>query len=407
MLAHRPWAIAWFLALGVAVTIVAANLKPARACSLCANLGKSLAESVADADVVLFGTLSGAALNDRPNPGESNGTTELEIQRVIKGHLAIAGKTSLTLPRFLPDARDGRVECIVFAEMVNGQVDPYRAMTVETNRFVDYLADVVRLSAGPAREKFAYLFDRLDDEDPNVSGDVYKEFANAPNVDIAMAASTFDPARLRSWIEDPRTPTHKIGLYACLLGMHGRKGDAEFLRGLVRQPLPMPPQVMDGVLAGLCLLDPKHGPRLALAMLCDPANDFTLRYAALRALRFLFTDMPQLDKAMLLSGMLPAIALADMSDLIIDDLRKHQFWRATDRIIGLDGRREFGSIVIRRSIVRFALQSPAPAAENFLARLRAREPRLVEDAEAQLRFESEPAHPGAPTRSTSGVGAGS
>lgn len=383
---------------GVLLSLLHWGAGNSHACPFCSNMGKTLAENVAEAQVVLFGKLSNSKLNENAKAGEPEGSTDLEILKVIKDHPILAGQTAVVLPRFIPAAQKESVEYIIFAEVVEGKIDPYRGMPVDSKEFVDYLAGAVKVGAAKPGEKLAFFFPYLDDEDPNVSGDAYKEFANAPYADVVAAAKSYDADKLISWIQSKETPGYRIGLYGCLLGTCGRASDAPVLRSIIDSPDSRPITGVDGLMGGYCILDPEHGPDYVLNMLCDSKNDFNLRYAALRTVRFLLTEMPGADRKAIFARMAAGIEVPDMSDLVIDEFRKNKVWDPADKVLGLYGKPEFDLQVIRRAIIRFALKCPQPETQAFVAKLREKDPQLVADVEEILRFEEAnyPPTPSAP-----------
>ncbi|MFO0947713.1 MAG: hypothetical protein U1D30_17620 [Planctomycetota bacterium] len=357
------------------------------ACPFCSNMGKTLAENVDEAQVVLYGTLFDAKLNPEAKPGEPDGSTTLDVITVIKDHPIVQGKKQIVLPRYLPAAQTDKVEYIIFAEVVDGRVDPYRGMPVDSKEFVDYLAGAVKMAKAPAAEKLAFFFKYLDTEDINISGDAYKEFANAPYATVQAAAKAYDPDKLIAWIHDPKTPSYRIGLYGCLLGVTGRAQDAEVLRKIIDSPDSRPLTGVDGIMGGYCVLDPKNGPNYVLGLLADPGKDFNLQYAALRTVRFLLTDVPTVDKKEVFTKLQKALAIPDIADLIIDEFRKNKVWDPADQILALYGNPKFDIQVIRRAIIRYALKCPSPKAKDFVTNLRKKDPQLVADVEEILKFE--------------------
>lgn len=361
--------------------------KKADACPFCSNMGKTLAENVDEAQVVVFGKLSDSKLNESAKPGEPDGTTNLEVLTVIKPNAVLGDQKKVVLPRYIPAAQKEPIEYVIFAEVVDGKIDPYRGMPVDSKEFVEYLAGAVQKVKAPPAEKLGFFFQYLDNEDQNISSDAYKEFANAPYSDVVAAAKSYSPDKLISWIQNKNTPSYQIGLFGCLLGTSGRKTDAHVLREIVSDPEVRPLTGVDGLMGGYCILDPEHGPDYVLTMLADPKNDFNLRYAALRTVRFLLTEMPEIDKKYIFDRMSVAITVPDISDLVIDEFRKNKVWEPSDKILALYGKPEFDLQVIRRAVIRYALKCPTPAAEQFVANLRKSDPQLVADVEEILKFE--------------------
>jgi len=78
----------------------------------------------------------------------------------------------------------------------------------------------------------------------------------------------------------------------------------------------------------------------------------------------------------------------DMADFAIEDLRKWKRWEMCDRILELFGKKSHDVNVVKRSILRFALQCPEPSARAFVDAQRRRDPNWVKDTEELLKIES-------------------
>ncbi|MBN9119434.1 MAG: hypothetical protein J0I06_09795, partial [Planctomycetes bacterium] len=102
---------------------------PAAACPGCGPpTGQTLASEVSQADFILFGTL-GNAKADPKDPGSTKGSTEMTIEAVVKPHALVKDKKVFTIPRYVPpDPKPYKY--MVFFNVVNGDVDPYRGVAV-------------------------------------------------------------------------------------------------------------------------------------------------------------------------------------------------------------------------------------------------------------------------------------
>src|SRR6516162_9054927 len=78
---------------------------PAAACPFCNAQGQTLTADAAQASMILFGRLTNARLD--PNDVNS-GTTDLEIETVVKPHEILAGRKVLTLKRYLPLGKENK-----------------------------------------------------------------------------------------------------------------------------------------------------------------------------------------------------------------------------------------------------------------------------------------------------------
>ena len=82
------------------------------------------------------------------------------------------------------------------------------------------------------------------------------------------------------------------------------------------------------------------------------------------------------------------IFLPDMADFAVEDLRKWKQWDLTGKILELYGKKDFEATVIRRAILRFALQSPEARAVGFVRDQRQRDSDWVKDTEELLKLEN-------------------
>jgi hypothetical protein len=146
---------------------------------------------------------------------------------------------------------------------------------------------------------------------------------------------------------------------------------------------------VDGILAGCTMLQPKMGLDYIQSILKDPAKEFMLRYAALRALRFFWDSRPDLiDKKELVQGVYQLLDQSDIADLAIEDLRKWSRWENCDRVLELQNKKSHDIPIIRRAILRFALCCPDKKAMAFVEQARKRDPEMVKDTEELLKLET-------------------
>src|SRR5438874_11731634 len=102
------------------------------ACPACSPQGQTLASEIAQADFILYGTLK----NPQPGPGGFNqGTTDLDIDLVIKPHDLVRGKKTITIPRYIPIDPKAKLKHLIFflVNPVDGKIDPYRGEAVRAD----------------------------------------------------------------------------------------------------------------------------------------------------------------------------------------------------------------------------------------------------------------------------------
>src|SRR5438105_4386429 len=65
---------------------------PASACPFCAPMGQTLSGEVAQADFILYGTLTNAVRDPNDPTALNKGTTDMTIDLVVKSHDMVKGK---------------------------------------------------------------------------------------------------------------------------------------------------------------------------------------------------------------------------------------------------------------------------------------------------------------------------
>ena len=79
----------------------------------------------------------------------------------------------------------------------------------------------------------------------------------------------------------------------------------------------------------------------------------------------------------------------DIADLAIETLRKFKRWDYTGRILSLYEKQTKPMLLMRRSVLRFAVQSPTPQAAAFVAKMRKEDAEWVAEQTEILQFEVE------------------
>jgi hypothetical protein len=381
-----------------AALFVAWSAAATRACPFCSAEGKTLTADANEASLILFGKLTNARLDPKDAYA---GQTDLQVETVVKSHDILAGRKVVTLPRYLPPDPDYKF--LVFCDVYKGQIDPYRGEAVKADsRIAAYLKGALGVKEKPAETRLKYFFDYLEDKDPAVSGDAYKEFGFADYKDYRAVAARLPADTIARWLKDPNTPPSRYGLYASMLGHCGTADHAKVLRTLLDDPQRRFTSGMDGMLAGYVLLQPKEGWSYVAGIMKDDKLDFGLRYAALRAARFFHefrTDLvPATD---LTSALLAPLDQKDIADLAVEDLRKWGRWEVADKVLELYGKESHNVPIIRRSVLRYALSCP-PGHANvaaFVADRRKDSAKLLDEVQEILNLEAPKPAPPAPTAS--------
>jgi len=362
--------------------------RPASSCSLCGPGFKQLSTFRQEASkpfarMILYGTLA------NPRLVGGSGVTDLNIKAVLRSDPFLKGKTSIELPHYLAvtDKKDPP-KFLVFCDIDGGKVDPYRGEPIKSASVVEYLKKALTLDAKDSDGNLAFFFRYLDDADPKIAADAFLEFAKTNDNDVAHAARKLSPEKLRTWLKAPDTPVERIGLYAMLLGACGKDTDAALLRDLLDRKEARYTGAADGLMAGYVRLKPREGWEQVLSILGDGRKSLTLRLCMVRTLRFYHGSQPKESRANVLKGLELLLRQGELADLAVEDLRQWKMWDLTRDVLGLYGKRGLDAPLMKRAILRYALDcTRTPEVAKFLAARRAEDNELVKEVEESLRLE--------------------
>ena len=369
--------------LAAAAVLFAAT--PASACPFCSEgRGPTLTGDFDTAKLVMLGSIGPAKLA----AGDGESATEFTIEQVLKPHDFVKDKKKIVLPRFIPQTKN---KFLVFCDVYKNTLDPYRGIEVTGDeQIVKYIVGAVKLAERPAGERLRYAFDYLNSPEFEVAVDAYREFAKADYKDYMTMAKSLPTETIVGWLRDPKTPSFRLGLYSSLLGHCGSEKHAAVLKEMLDDPEKRRSSSIDGILAGYVMLQPKKGWEHLKSVLNNPKEEFLMRYAVLRTMRFLWDQRPDLiDKEEIVLGASGLLIQGDMADFAIEDLRKWHRWEKTDAVLDLYGQKTHDIPVVKRAILRFALQSPSTRAKTWIAQQRQRDSDWVKDEEELLKLETD------------------
>ncbi len=386
-----------FVSAGLAILIVPAL---AAACPFCAGAGQTLLGEVNQAQLIVFGTMT----NAKRDPNEfGKGTTDLVIEVVVKDHDFLKGKKVITLPRYVPTDPKNKTKHLVFCEIYKGEVDPYRGESVPPDsKIAEYLKGAIAVRDKSSTEKLLYFFKNFDSPDWAISGDAFQEFTNAEYKDVRPAAMKMDPDHVLKMLKDPNTNIARLGLLGLLLGHCGKsEAHGRALKQLIDDPKIRQATGLDGLLAGYILLNSKDGLAYVASLLKDTKEDFLIRYAALRSMRFFWEHREDvLKKSNIVEAILPLLDQPDIVDLAVEDLRKWGQWDLSAKVLGLFGKPTHDIPIVERSIIKFALAAPPTNKEcaAFVARMKADEKQAERVKDLEQLLELEKPRPPAPKK---------
>ncbi len=386
----RRFPLAAIAAILLIVSLVSANI--ARSCPFCSAPSLTLSEQVAQSDAVaLVHWVEGTMPKDQ-DPGK----TVYEVVQVEKTPAGVVKKDSrVTLARYRT-GKPGDLFLLMGTRGVKeGSIDWASPMEVTDTSF-QYIAQAPSPEA-PVKERLAYFLKFLEFSDPIVATDAYAEFANAPYKEIAPLADKFSRESLRKWVSSSDTSPGRLGLYGLMLGLCGNQEDAAFMEQKILEPTQEFRLGIDGVMSGYLLLTREKGlDRIDERKLQDKKAPFSETYAAMQALRFLWTYEPdRIPKERLRASMRILLERPELADLVIADLSRWGDWSIQDRLMEMYNQKEYNIPSIKRSIVRYMLQStkvdaseqgaepPAHvvAGKKHLEELRTADPKTVKEAE--------------------------
>ncbi len=378
----------WFIA--AAVLFVAVNTTQAF-CPFCeTEKGPTLTGEFEQAHIILYGHFENPRFaKNGIDPGES----DFVIEEVIKPHDMVKGKKILTLPKAIIDPK---VKFIVFFEIYEGKLDPYKGVQLtKDSEMRQYLTGAVKLKDKKQPERLRYAFDFLNSPEIEVALDAYREFAKADYGDYKEIAKKLPADKIAGWLKDPKTPSFRYGLYASLLGHCGGAKDAELLLSMIQDPEKRQGSGLHGLMAAYTMLDTAKGWNMVKSLVRDAEQPFLVRFAGLQTMRFFWESRPDLiakddtsARAEIVKGLAGVLEVADMADFAIEDLRRWKRWEFCDQIIGMFGQKTYNTPIIRKSILRYAIQCPNKRAVEFVAEQRKRDAEWVTDTRELLDLET-------------------
>ena len=391
----------WLASALVAALIVTATPSVGPACPFCVSQGTTLAGEVAQADFILYGTLGNAV---PAGGGFGGGTTDLTIDMVIKPHDVVKGKKVITIPRYVPPAPNGdKMKYLVFFNHnpADGSIDPYRGESVSAeSKLPEYLKGAIDVRGKDAATRLQYFFNHLEDKDSVISTDAYSEFAMADYKEIRQVAQKLSAAKLLTWLKDPNTRPTRYGLYGLLIGHCGKAEDAKVIRAVLDDPERSYSSGLDGLVTGYIMLDPKAGWDYLLDMVKNTKNEFPVRYAGLKTVRFFWEFRPDIvPPTQSITAMKVLMEQADLADLPIEDLRKWKVWEVSPLVLGYADKESHNQFpIVNRAILKYAIAASAAdpkntAAVEFVKKARAKDAKKVEFLEELIKDEQKPTAP--------------
>lgn len=257
----------------------------------------------------------------------------------------------------------------------------------------------------PAQERLSYFLKLLDFSDPLVVNEAHKQLSDASFEELAPLAPQMSRAKLRQWITDPKILPHRVALYGLMLGICGNEHDAELLRRIIIEQADDIRFGIEGVMSGYLLLTGQQGLELLdQTKIKNKQAHFAETYAALQAVRFMWSDAPgKIENERLLQSMRLLLEQPFVTEVVVDTLARWKDWSVQDRLMGLRVPDDYHGAAIEHAIIRYMIRSTKDLPKDetaktpehvlkgraYLETLRKRDPEAVREAEEKLNAENE------------------
>lgn len=409
------------LSLLVVISLLAAS--PLYACPFCSAPSLTLTEQLRQSQVAATAVWVSAIEPD----GKNVASTTLKVRDVLNGSGVTPGEevtidsyrtgepgdlflilantpdaASEATPTFINEGADGdglNIAPVVDADALVGQNGLQWSTPIDISEAAaGYLAELPQPGT-PEGARLLFFMNYLENPDDTVSNDAYAEFASSPYEIIVPLADKMPRERIRQWVVSDKTSPTRLGLYGLLLGLCGDESDIAVMEAKITEQTDDFRLGIDGVMGGYLLLAGEEGLKLIEeTKLKDKTIPFSETYAAMQALRFLWTDAIKTEgetrftKDRLRQAMRTLLERTELADLVIADLARWSDWSQMDQIYALYDAEGYDVPSIKRAVVRFYLAAtrvkenpPTDAqkeqAEEYLAELRDRDPKTVKAAE--------------------------
>ncbi len=327
--------------------------------------------------------------------GKKSGTTTCQIQQVMKISKNFPKQRKITITRCVP----GKVgdQFVLFGyEQEDGK-------GLEWSNYTPMLSEAAfnYISQAPAidvaqQSRITYFLKFLESSDPVIAKDAFDECANVDFKAIAQLADQLPLEKIREWVNNPKIPATRLGLYSTMLGLCGTLEDAKLMESKILVQTDDFRLGIDGLMEGyLLILKDKGLDVLDEHKLANKKVPFNETFAAMQALRFMWTyGSGKIAPARLQQSMRNLLDRPELADLVITDLARWKDWSIQDKVMAKYGEGEYNIPPIKRAIVRYMIAAsrdraasgvPQPAhvvkGLKLLDELRKREPKTVADAE--------------------------
>lgn len=253
-------------------------------------------------------------------------------------------------------------------------------------------------SAANASQRLKYFLSWLENEKETVAADAWGEFAKAEYEVIKAIRDDFQTEQLRRWIANADTSPERLNLYGLMLGMSGSEQDALFLR---QQIGPVQADTIrfgaEGLMAGLLMLSGEQGLDFLLQTRLQSENVPVFEVmAVVQSLQFAWTHEPDLiAKERMRAALHPLLHHEEMREIVIIDLARWEDWNVVHQLPELynsvreDDPRSVGAIagflLTLQAPTSSATKDQRAVAATLLTQIRTDAPAVLKRVERQFR----------------------
>lgn len=321
-----------------------------------------------------------------PNNANPDGQTELVLDEILKPNAALNGRKFIVTPREI--AAKGKF--LIAMEMRKGEIEAYLGRELDAGgAMLKYVRGAIQLKDKSKAARLRYNVDFLTDPNQEVAVSANVEIQDAAYADLRKLGEALNPAELTKMLAAEDVPPRYRGNLILLLGHCGKKEHAQLIRKRIdgaKEPGHF--NELSSLYFAYVLLEPKEGWDFVCANATNADAAFLKRYAAFLAIRKLGAERKDLVKQEKWEAALVKILdVQDMADLAVEDLRNQQCWNCAGTVIDILKKKGFDTPIIKKSILRYALQCPSPRAKVFVNEQLARDPEWVADTAEMLELE--------------------
>ena len=327
--------------------------------------------------------------------GKKSGTTTCQIQQVMKISKNFPKQRKITIPRRVP----GKVgdQFVLFGEEgEDGKgLEWWNSTPMLSEAASNYISQAPAIDVAQ-QSRITYFLSFLESSDPVISNDAFDECANVDFKVIAQLTDQLPLEKIREWVNNPKIPATRLGLYGTMLGLCGTLEDAKLMEAKILVQTDEFRLGIDGLMVGyLLILKDKGLDVLDEHKLANKKVPFSETFAAMQALRFMWTyGAGKIAPARLQQSMRILLDRPEMADWVITDLARWKDWSIQDKLMAKYGEGEYNNRPTKRAIVRYMIAAsrdhatggvPQPAhavkGQQLLDELRKRDPKAVAEAE--------------------------